>query len=116
MPLYEYRCEACGAEEEALESFSAPSEHACSKCGSPLGMRRQLSRTAFVLSGGGWYATGYGQEPQPGSAKTGTAAAGTAGPDKVPAKPDATAGAAPGDSAAAPSASSGGCAGGCSCH
>lgn len=113
MPLYEYRCEACGSEEEVLESFSAPSEHACPKCGSPLGMRRQLSRTAFVLSGGGWYATGYGQEAKPEAGKTGTAKTGTAG---AAAKPDATAGTAPGDSPAAPAAPSGGCAGGCSCH
>jgi putative FmdB family regulatory protein len=105
MPLYEYRCEACGAEEEALESFSAPSEHACVQCGAPAGMRRQLSRTGFVLSGGGWYATGYGQEAKKDATKTGS-------------KTDATtAGTAPGDSvaAAAPTPSSG-CAGGCSCH
>src|SRR5690348_13546206 len=62
MPLYEYRCEACGAEEEALESFSAPPEHACAQCGAALGMRRQLSKAAFVLAGGGWYDSGYGAE------------------------------------------------------
>jgi putative FmdB family regulatory protein len=108
MPLYEYRCEACGAEEETLESFSAPSEHACATCGAPAGMRRQLSKAGFVLSGGGWYATGYGQEPK-AEAKAGTK------PDT--AKSDPTAGTAPGDaSAAAAAAPSGGCAGGCSCH
>ena len=106
MPLYEYRCEACGAEEEALERFSAPSEHACAKCGAPSGMRRQLSKAAFVLSGGGWYDSGYGAESKAES-KTG-------------AKPEA----APGDSTAAPAASaapaptapSSGCGGDCSCH
>jgi putative FmdB family regulatory protein len=106
MPLYEYRCEACGAEEEALESFSAPSEHACAQCGSPAGMRRQLSKAGFVLSGGGWYASGYGAESKAES--------------KPGAKADATAGAAPGDSPAAaspaPAKPSSGCAGGCDCH
>ena len=105
MPLYEYRCEACGAEEEALESFSAPSEHASARCGAPLGMRRQLSKAAFVLSGGGWYDSGYGSKPDAG---------------KAGAKADATAGAAPGDSSAAaapaPAKPSTGCAGGCDCH
>ena len=109
MPLYEYRCEACGAEEETLESFSAPSEHACAQCGAALGMRRQLSKAAFVLAGGGWYDSGYGA--------------------KAEAKPDAKTGspikAAPGDSspaaaspapAAAPASSGSGCAGGCDCH
>ena len=33
MPLYEYRCEACGQPEEKLESLSAPEAHACPACG-----------------------------------------------------------------------------------
>ncbi len=63
MPLYEYRCSACGAQEEKLQSFSAPTEHDCPKCGASVGMARQISRTAFALSGSGWYASGYGNEP-----------------------------------------------------
>lgn len=109
MPLYEYRCEACGAQEEVLESFSAPSEHACTACGAVDGMHRQLSRAGFVLSGGGWYASGYGAEtkggpepaPKPG-AKAETASGGGTSP--APAAPST------------PSDSSGGCAGGCACH
>lgn len=55
MPLYEYRCEACGQSEEKLESLSAPEIHACQACGKPEGMRRQVSVAAFALTGGGWY-------------------------------------------------------------
>ena len=55
MPLYEYRCEACGAPEEKLESISAPEAHACPACGAAEGMKRQLSVAAFSLAGGGWY-------------------------------------------------------------
>ena len=33
MPLYEYRCSACGAKEEKIQSFSAPTEHDCPQCG-----------------------------------------------------------------------------------
>ena len=62
MPLYEYRCEACGGNEEKLQPLSAPSEHNCSRCGAALGMKRQLSVAAFSLTGGGWYAQGYGKE------------------------------------------------------
>ncbi|MBK7292606.1 MAG: hypothetical protein IPI84_02120 [Holophagaceae bacterium] len=29
MPLYEYRCDACGQPEEKLESLSAPTSHGC---------------------------------------------------------------------------------------
>ncbi len=101
MPLYEYRCESCGAQEETLESFSAPSEHACAKCGAPTGMRRQLSRTAFILAGDGWYASGYGDGKAAPTAGTAPGAAPVAAAS--PAEP-------------APAAPSGGCAGGCSCH
>ena len=62
MPLYEYRCEACGQPEEKLESLSAPDVHACPACGAAIGMKRQLSVAAFSLAGGGWY-KGAASEP-----------------------------------------------------
>ena len=99
MPLYEYRCETCGAEEEAIESFSAPTEHACPQCGAALGMKRQLSKAGFVLAGGGWYASGYGQGGKP---------EGKAAGDPPAAKPESA--------PAAPSGPAAGCGGGCSCH
>ena len=55
MPLYEYRCDACGQPEEKLESLSAPQSHACPGCGAQEGMKRQLSVAAFALAGAGWY-------------------------------------------------------------
>ena len=55
MPLYEYRCEACGRAEEKLESMSAPEAHACPACGLASGMKRQVSVAGFTLAGGGWY-------------------------------------------------------------
>ena len=62
MPLYEYRCEACGQPEEKLESLSAPDVHAYPACGAAIGMKRQLSVAAFSLAGGGWY-KGAASEP-----------------------------------------------------
>lgn len=59
MPIYEYRCEACGAQEEKLESLSAPEIHACGTCGAESGMKRQVSAPAFTFSGSGWYASDY---------------------------------------------------------
>lgn len=50
MPLYEYRCEACGAQEECLEPMAAPTAHACPACAAPSGMQRVLS-VAAVTSG-----------------------------------------------------------------
>jgi putative FmdB family regulatory protein len=62
MPLYEYRCEACGQPEEKLESLTAPSTHACPACGVAESMKRQLSVAAFSLAGEGWY-KGAASEP-----------------------------------------------------
>jgi putative FmdB family regulatory protein len=75
MPLYEYRCEACGQPEEKLEALSAPPVHACPACGAVEGMKRQVSVAAFALSGDGWY-KGAASEPsapaaQPESPKSG---------------------------------------------
>jgi len=68
MPLYEYRCEACGQPEEKLESLTAPDVHACPACGAAIGMKRQLSVAAFSLAGGGWY-KGAASEPGPSAPK-----------------------------------------------
>ena len=46
MPIYEYRCAACGRTEELLQGLSADPSHDCA-CGAPLGMRRQLSVPAL---------------------------------------------------------------------
>ena len=71
MPLYEYRCEACGQPEERLESLSSPEVHACQACGAAKGMKRQASVAAFALSGGGWY-KGAASEPAASASKAET--------------------------------------------
>lgn len=76
MPLYEYRCEACGGNEEKLESFSSPSEHDCPRCGASQGMKRQLSVSAFSLNGGGWYDQGYAKDASSSSSAAPSAPAG----------------------------------------
>ncbi|MBI4913963.1 MAG: zinc ribbon domain-containing protein [Acidobacteria bacterium] len=92
MPLYEYRCQSCGADEEKLQAVSAPETHDCPACGVASGMKRQLSVAAFALSGGGWYAEGYGKEPgkekaSPAKAAEAVPAAGDkAGGDKAAAE------------------------------
>jgi putative FmdB family regulatory protein len=70
MPLYEYRCEVCGTEEEKLQPISAAVSHDCPKCETPAGMKRQLSVAAFSLSGGGWYKEGYGGDKAPPKKET----------------------------------------------
>lgn len=58
MPIYEYKCEACGKEHEAFQSFSDDPLTVCPHCGGSL--RKLISSSSFVLKGSGWYADGYG--------------------------------------------------------
>ncbi len=62
MPIYQYKCSACGAVAEVLQRMDAPAPF-CSQCSedgseSPA-MVKQVSRSSFVLKGGGWAADGY---------------------------------------------------------
>ena len=52
MPIYEYRCDACGRRSTSLlSSFSAP-DPACPHCGQPK-LRRLVSTFATARSGDG---------------------------------------------------------------
>ena len=54
MPLYEYKCQDCGAEFEALVSFSARDDVACEQCGS-VNVERLVSDFASSSESGGGY-------------------------------------------------------------
>ena len=113
MPLYEYRCEACGAKEERLQSFSAPTIHDCPECGQAKGMQREISRTAFVLSGSGWYAGGYGggeKAPAEGSGASKAGSKPKGGELEAESAPAAK------SDAETSSGSKAACASGCACH
>ena len=57
MPIYEYQCDACGAQRELfVRSTDAPLPR-CPDCRKR--MRRVISQTAFILKGSGWYVTDY---------------------------------------------------------
>jgi putative FmdB family regulatory protein len=58
MPIYEYRCTACGDEVEVMQKMSDRPLRKCRKCAGKL--EKLFSRTSFQLKGGGWYAQGYG--------------------------------------------------------
>src|ERR1043165_1729687 len=54
MPIYEYKCNACGKEFEYQQRMSDPEKTECEACGKSA-LERIISRTAFTLKGGGWY-------------------------------------------------------------
>jgi len=57
MPIYEYRCKKCGQISEVMQSIHARPLRKCRSCSGSL--EKMISRTAFLLKGGGWYAEGY---------------------------------------------------------
>lgn len=54
MPIYEYRCDACGAELEKLQKISDPPARECPECGKEALVKR-VSASSFRLKGSGWY-------------------------------------------------------------
>lgn len=58
MPIYEYECGSCGGRFEVSRKFSDPALTVCSLCNAS-NIRKVLSPAAFVLKGGGWYASDY---------------------------------------------------------
>ena len=59
MPIYEYECSQCHQTSDALQKVNDPAPETCPRCGAHGTLSRQLSRTSFVLKGGGWYADLY---------------------------------------------------------
>jgi len=58
MPIYEYACEKCESEFEAEQRITDDPIKSCPRCKSKK-VKRLISRTSFVLKGGGWYSDLY---------------------------------------------------------
>ncbi|MGR6035733.1 MAG: FmdB family zinc ribbon protein [Candidatus Nitrosoglobus sp.] len=58
MPIYEYRCEACGHEMELLQKIADEPLLQCPSCGEDQ-LRKLISAVGFRLKGGGWYETDF---------------------------------------------------------
>lgn len=90
MPIYEYKCYACGHMFEALQKISESPLMRCPDCGKDA-LKKLISASAFRLKGGGWYETDFktgdkknvAQTDKPGKA----AAAGKADKKGKPDKP-----------------------------
>ncbi len=58
MPIYAYRCEACGHSADVLQKMSDAPLTQCPSCGAD-SFRKQLTAPGFQLKGSGWYATDF---------------------------------------------------------
>ncbi len=58
MPIYEYRCTACGHELEKLQKMSDAPLTDCPACEQST-LVKKISAAGFRLKGGGWYETDF---------------------------------------------------------
>lgn len=58
MPIYEYRCETCNHELEAVQKISEEPLVKCPECGKDT-LKKRISAAGFRLKGGGWYETDF---------------------------------------------------------
>ena len=58
MPIYEYVCQSCGHDHEALQKLSDAPLTDCPACHAPA-LVKQISAAGFRLKGGGWYETDF---------------------------------------------------------
>ncbi len=108
MPIYAYRCEACGHAKDVLQKMSDPVLTECPACGAAA-FKKQLAAPPFQLKGSGWYVTDFrggapaaGGEAAKDSAPSASTAATPAAPAAAPA-PAPAASPAPAPAAAASS-------------
>jgi putative FmdB family regulatory protein len=113
MPIYAYRCEACGHAKDVLQKMSDPVLTTCPACGAE-SFKKQVTAAGFQLKGSGWYATDFkGGSGGTSAPAAGTAAAATAAPAAASDSGSSSGG---GDSGSSGPSASGGCAGSCACH
>ncbi len=85
MPIYAYRCDACGFAKDVLQKISDAPLTDCPECGKAE-FRKQLTAAGFQLKGTGWYVTdfrngsgsGAGSSASSNAAKTDTASSSSA--------------------------------------
>ena len=97
MPIYAYKCDACGHAKDVLQKVSDPVLSACPACGADA-FRKQVTAAGFQLKGSGWYVTDF----RGGS----SGASAAAGADKPADKPAEKAAEKAAQKAAEPAASS----------
>ena len=98
MPIYAYRCSACGHAQDVLQKISDPLLTVCPAC-SQATYAKQVTAAGFQLKGSGWYVTDFRDGHKGGAAKPGDKAADPAA-DKPADKPADGAAAKPAEAAA----------------
>jgi putative FmdB family regulatory protein len=73
VPIYDYRCDACGHAFSAVQSYADATLESCPQCGAR--PRKVLTTPAIVFKGSGWYRTDNRASSEAGRADAKEAAA-----------------------------------------
>jgi putative FmdB family regulatory protein len=96
MPIYEYKCGACGFQKEFLQRISDAQLIECPECGKQ-SLNKMVTAAGFQLKGSGWYATDFkdkgSAKPKPDAAKAADATKSADAPKKDESKAEAACGA-----------------------
>jgi putative FmdB family regulatory protein len=87
MPIYAYRCSACGHAQDVLQKMSDSPLTTCPSCGAEA-YSKQVTAAGFQLKGSGWYVTDFRGGNNAAAPAAKSAEGGDAKPAVV-AKPDA---------------------------
>jgi putative FmdB family regulatory protein len=102
MPIYAYKCSACGHAKDVLQKISDAPLSVCPECGQST-FSKQVTAAGFQLKGSGWYVTDFRGNGSGGAAPASTPASSESGASAAaPAAPAAPA------AAPAPAAPAGG--------
>lgn len=116
MPIYAYKCGACGLAKDVLQKISDTPLTVCPNCGKAM-FSKQVTAAGFQLKGSGWYVTdfrggsgsGGGGDSSGGSSGNGGTSGGAGGGGSSGSSDGG------GTTTAAASASGQGCGSGCAC-
>ena len=79
MPIYAYRCSACGHEKDVLQKISAEPLTTCPACNTE-NFSKQITAAGFQLKGSGWYATDFKGGASSSSSTSSASSSGSAAP------------------------------------
>jgi putative FmdB family regulatory protein len=123
MPIYAYRCAACGHAKDVLQKISDAVLSTCPACGAA-SFEKQLTAAGFQLKGSGWYVTDFksngagaaAAKPADATAPATPAAATPTGGGDGGSSSGSPSDSGGGTAAAGGTTAAGGCGSSCACH
>lgn len=86
MPIYAYKCSACGFAKDALQKMSDAPLTVCPACGASA-FEKQVTAAGFQLKGSGWYVTdfrdGGGKKSEPATAPASSESSASSAPSST---------------------------------